>query len=148
MENKKAHIGIIIINSVELVLLVAAIVVSLAMGGCSEQIECVNGSVPMKCHWTFIAVPFVLLPGIGAALCYYGIKDRFGRQACSLVLAVAACSATCLIGFGIGTCTGEGMHCRTTGNIVQFLCLLATILSLVSGPVDRRGGDDKPKRKI
>lgn len=144
MDNKKARF---IVNTIALVLIIAAAVTSVVMGGCAEQIECVNGSVPMKCHWTFIAVPFVLAPGLGALLCYYGVKDRIGREACSLIAVLAACSATCLIGFGIGTCTGEGMHCRTTGNVVQLLCLLVTTLSLVMSFVDR-DRKDKPKRKI
>ncbi len=145
MKGKK--IGIII-NSVELVVLVAAVIVSVAMGGCTTQIECVSGSVPMKCHWTFMAVPFALLPGIGAILCCYGVKDRLGRLACRLVAVLAACSVVCLTGFAIGVCSGEGMHCRTTANIVDGLCLLFLILSLVSGYVERAGDKDKPKAKI
>ncbi len=146
MKNKKVCY---IVNTIVLVALVATAIVSVAMGGCTKEIECTSGTVPMKCHWTFIAVPFILVPGIVASLCYYALKERLGRQACSLVATTCACMAVCLISFGIGTCSADDMHCQTTAMVVEFGCLVATTLSLALTFTDRRAGkDDKPKMKI
>ena len=47
----------------------AVVAVSVLMGGCAKPVEtAAGGTVPMKCHWTFVATTLVGAAGVVTAL--------------------------------------------------------------------------------
>ena len=47
----------------------AVVAVSVLMGGCAKPVEtATGGTVPMKCHWTFVATTLVGAVGVVTAL--------------------------------------------------------------------------------
>ena len=63
----------------------AVVAVSVLMGGCAKPVEtAAGGTVPMKCHWTFVATTLVGRGGRGHALLLAACDgQRRGRGAAS-----------------------------------------------------------------
>ncbi len=108
-------------------------VVSAALNGCSAMVELASGnSMPMKCHWTFVACAFIGIIGIAIALLGIACKDKSGRRVIGALSVVCAAVVACIPApFGIGLCAAAGMHCYYTAYAVWALCALAAIIGIV-----------------
>lgn len=119
--------------SIVLALLMAvAAVVAAAIGGCDMMIECTSGYMPMKCHWTFIAVTWIGAGGAVMALVGAFQKGAEGRRMAALAAAIAALVAIVVISpAGIGTCAHADSQCNMTAAIEYALCAVSIILGIV-----------------
>lgn len=132
------------------VVIAAAAVVAIAMGGCTKPIEtAAGGQVPMKCHWTMIAVALVEVVGAFSALGLAFVKCKIGRRWLAVggmlaqVLAVAA-----LYGPFMGLCGDATMHCHTTAMVVAVLAAVAVVLCLVAAALADPKRAEMPKRRL
>jgi hypothetical protein len=119
------------------------LVVSVVLGGCDTLIPCESGSVPMKCHWAFVATTIVFAGGALAALAQLLpaiASSRPARLFAALTtFIVAAIAAILPSGLGIGICAWEGMalcppdqmDCHTTAPIVWACSGLLAIIALI-----------------
>ena len=132
------------------VVIAAAAVVAIAMGGCTKTIETAGGGqVPMKCHWTMIAVALVEVMGAFSALGLAFVKCKIGRRWLAVggmlaqVLAVAV-----LYGPFMGLCGDAIMHCHTTAMVVAVLAAVAAVLCLVAAALADPKRAEMPKRGL
>ncbi len=125
-------------------------IVSAVMGGCPGMLELANGnSVPMKCHWTFIADTFIPIIGVVVALMAITCKDHSGRRAMAVVyIAVAAIAACIPAPFSIGTCAKAEMMCNSTAPVVWVLCAVAVVIGIVQIVKSNPEAIELPKRSI
>ena len=124
--------------------------VSFFMGGCPGMLELTSGnSVPMKCHWTFIADAFVGIIGIVMALVAISCKEQSGRRAAAIGYIATALVAACMpASFAIGLCANPDMHCHTTATIVWVACAVAVIVGIVLAAKANPSAADLPKRSL
>ena len=122
-----------IVSVVEVAALLALVVWAAVSGGCATQLELANGnSMPMKCFWTFKAVPFAGAIGVVSALLSLFAKTLEGRRFTAAVSAVAAIAAMLLpTSFAIGLCANAEMHCHATALGVWVLGAIALVLAIV-----------------
>ena len=136
--------------AVAAVVMAAMSVVSAFMGGCPGVLELASGSsVPMKCHWTFIADAFIGIMGIVSALVAISCKEQSGRRAASIGYIATALVAACMPApFAIGLCANPDMHCHSTAIIVWALCAVAAIVGIVLVAKANPAAADLPKRSL
>lgn len=134
---------------VELCLLMAALLISTFMGGCTKQIECTSGNVPMKCYWTFLAVPLICIPGGWAVFAAAVSGEKKVRRVAMLsALLSAVCSLLC-IWVVIGICTGAGSHgCTPTAIATSVALGLSAALAVVLIAMADPKAADQPKMKL
>ena len=139
-----------IVSAIEVVALLALTIWAAVSGGCTTQVELASGnSMPMKCFWTFRAVPFVGAVGTVAALLALFAKTLEGRRFSAIVAAVAAIVTMLLpTSFGIGLCANAEMHCHTTALGVWVLGAVAIVLALVQIAKADPEAASKPKLKL
>lgn len=132
------------------VIMAAIAAVSAVMGGCDTMLELANGnSVPMKCHWTFVADTFIPIIGVVVALMAITCKEQSGRRAAAVGYIVVAIIAACMpASFGIGLCGMADMHCHATAHIVWALCAVAAVIGIVQIVKSNPAAADMPKRTI
>lgn len=119
--------------SIVLAILMAAVaIVAAAMGGCDSMIECTGGYMPMKCHWTFIAVTWIGAAGAVVALAGAFQNETGGRRMAALGALLAAVVAVLVISpAGIGTCAHADSQCNTTAAIEYALCAASAVVAIV-----------------
>lgn len=118
--------------------------VGLGIGGCEKLIETASGGqMPMKCHWSFVAIPFIAAIGIIASLLSLAGDSKRSKQVCGAV-SVATCAVIAAIPspIGVGLCTNASMSCHQTYYITLGIMALAAIFSLVA-IVKATGSDSK-----
>lgn len=124
--------------------------VAWAMGGCTAQIEtAAGGQVPMKCHWTMIAVTLVEAMGAFSALGLAFVKCKVGRRwlACGGLIAQAL-ALVALHTPLMGLCGDASMHCHETALVVTVLAVVAAVLCIVAAALADPKRADLPKRGI
>ena len=132
---------------------VAIFLFSQFMGGCSSTVEtAAGGTVPMKCHWTFIAVKIVSLVGVLFAALGAISYDSGGRRVCLVgVDIINLAILTIMTGiFGIGTCSHDGSLCSTT-KLCVLLCMTVAIIAAIflSNKIRKLDRDeDVPKKEL
>jgi len=128
----------------------AMAVVSTVMGGCEGMLDLASGgSVPMKCHWTFMADTFVGILGAVIGLLGLTCKEQTGRRAIAFVLIVCAVVAIVLTTpSGIGLCGMEDMHCHGTAHIVWALGGIAIVVGIVQALKAKPTDANLPKMKL
>lgn len=107
--------------------------VSVFMGGCSNVIETATGAtVPMKCHWTFVATAFTGTIGVITALLALISSTKEGRRNAA-VATLAAGAATVLLTTpaGIGLCANTDMHCHQAAIMLWATSAVVLVLALV-----------------
>ena len=139
-----------IVSSIELVALIALTAWAAISGGCTTQVELASGmTMPMKCFWTFKAVPFVGAIGIVSALLALTSNTREGRRFCAIVSALVAIVAMVLpTSAGIGLCANAEMHCHATALGVWVLGAIAIVLAIAQIAKADPEAADKPKMKL
>ena len=121
-----------ILACIEIVVFLVSLLIAVIMGGCSTPVELASGStMPMKCHWTFVAVASVSVIGIVLSACILIFRDRKTTEA----LTVGLVFTMIIIGFlmsnyGIGVCTHSDAHCRITMTVISFCMLVSMVCSL------------------
>ena len=132
------------------VVMAAIAIVSAVMGGCPTMLELANGnSVPMKCHWTFVADTFIPIIGVVVALAAMTCKDQSGRRAAAIGYIATAAIAACMpASFAIGLCAMPDMHCHSTAAIVWALSAVAAIIGIVMLAKSNPDAANLPKRSI
>lgn len=138
-----------ILSAVPLACAAIGIIVSIANGGCAAMIECTSGMVPMKCHWTFTAVPYILaaaaVTSIGALLA----KTTEGRRMAALgTIATFAVAALIATPAGIGICAKAGMTCWATAYVVWAACAIAIIAAIIQMVKADPEAANAPKMKL
>ena len=133
-----------------LVVVFAAItLVSHFKGGCTSMIECTSGSMPMKCHWTFIAATFVGLAGMVMGIVATMLEATDGRRAAVIGAMVSAIVVILIVSpIGIGTCAHADSMCNSTATIVYVLSAVAIILAIVMGVKADSAEAEKPKMTL
>lgn len=132
------------------IVIAAAAVVAWAMGGCTTPIEtAAGGQVPMKCHWTMIAVVMVEAMGAFSALGLAFVKCKVGRRwlACGGVLAQAL-TLLALHTSLMGLCGDTTMHCHTTTLAVTVVAVVAVVLCVVAAALADPKRAELPKRGL
>lgn len=138
-----------IFGLVLIVLFVALSIVSKVKGGCTGMIECTSAQVPMKCHWTFIAMIFVGIAGALTAALAFVATTCEGRRMASLAAALQALLAIVITSpLGIGTCAHADSPCNGTAAIVYVLAVLAIIIALVMAAKAQPEAEQKPKMQL
>ena len=138
---------------VALLSFVAMFLFSLFMGGCTSTVDTASGgSVPMKCHWTFIAVKLVSLVGVTLAALGAISYDTGGKRACLLGIDITNLVILGLMTdfFGIGVYSHEGSPCTTTKLCVTLCILVGIIASIVLSNLVRKQdrAEDIPKKEL
>lgn len=138
-----------ILSAIPLVCLAIGIAISIALGGCTTMIECTSGFVPMKCHWTFTATPYMLAIGAITSLGALTAKTKEGRRMAALGT-LAACAAGVLVSSpaGIGICAKAGMTCHFTAYVVWAACVIAGIAAIVQLAKADPQAANAPKMKL
>lgn len=132
------------------IVMAAIAIVSAAMGGCTTALELASGSsVPMKCHWTFVADTFVPIAGVIIAIMAITCKDQSGRRASAIGYIATAAIAACMPApFAIGLCAKTEMQCHATATIIWVLCAIAVIIGIVQIVKSNPAAADMPKRAL
>lgn len=132
------------------VAMAAIAVVSGVLGGCSTAVELANGSsMPMKCHWTFVADAFVGVAGAVIALTAITCKEQTGRRAMGVALVMCALVAACLpTSLGVGLCANAEMHCHMTAAIVWVLCAVSAVVGIMQIVKSEPRDSELPKRSL
>lgn len=123
----------IALSAVALAGMLAVVGASTFMGGCSMAIETAAGAtVPMKCHWTFIATSFVGIIGIVTSVLALIGSSKEGRRTAAITTAVSALVVIALTSpLGIGLCGNADMHCHQTALVVWIACGISLIAAIV-----------------
>ena len=132
------------------VAMAAIAAVAAFLGGCPGQLELANGNtVPMKCHWAFVADTFIGVLGAVIALVSVTCKDKSGRRAVAIgYIACAAIAAIIPTQMAIGLCAMPDMHCHSTAHIVWALCAVCTIIGIIQIVKSDPALADLPKRQL
>lgn len=128
---------------------IIGIIASLVSGGCAAMLECTSGMVPMKCHWTFTAVPFAL--GIGAVTSVGALlaKTTEGRRMAALgTLAASAAAALIVSPVGIGICAKAGMECHTAAYVIWAVCAISIVAAIAQMAKANPEAANAPKMKL
>ena len=144
---KKAWLAISIIAAIVMAAISAA---SAFMGGCDALLELANGnSMPMKCHWTFVACTFIGLIGVVIALAGITCKGKFGRRVTGIDYIACALVIACMPApFGIGLCANAEMPCHTTALVVWALCVIAVVIGVIDIVKCKPKSEELPKRSL
>ncbi len=132
---------------------VAISIVAITIGGCEKMIETASGGqTPMKCHWSFVAIPFIATIGaISSMLILAGDSKRSKQLLGGLSLLTCAIIAAIPSSIGIGLCGSTSMSCHNTYHVALVLVALSalfSILAIVKAPADDKSQLDIPKAKL
>lgn len=136
-----------ILSVIEIALAALILIVTAAIGDCPTQIQmAAGGSVPMKCHWTFLACDLMAAIGIvdGMLLCLSkGEEARRKVAICCFATFVAVVLAVTVV---MGVCTGDMSECKNTAAIIVVICIAGSIVALIQAakPVKK----DLPKQHL
>ncbi len=139
----------VILSVIEIIAILAVIGVSVGMGGCTKMIECVSGSVPMKCHWTFVATTVTSVGALLIAGAALFTKTREGRLVGAFATLVAL-GATLFITtpLGIGICSSPEMHCHQTAPVLWAAAGIGCVLALIQLIMANPDKADLPKMRV
>ena len=123
----------------------AVVAVSVLMGGCAEPVEtAAGGTVPMKCHWTFVATTLVGAVGAVTALLALAGRTKEGRR----FAAVAAATVLLTTPAGIGLCGNPDMSCHQTALVLWVAAGIALVVGIVQAAKADPKGAELPKMKL
>ena len=128
----------------------AVVAVSVLMGGCAKPVEtAAGGTVPMKCHWTFVATTLVGAAGVVTALLALAGRTKEGRRFAGIAT-VAAAAATVLVTApaGIGLCANPDMSCHQTALVLWVAAGIALVVGIVQAAKADPKGTELPKMKL
>lgn len=138
-----------ILSIVLTVLMAAVAVVAIVMGGCTEMVECSGGYMPMKCHWTYVAVAFIGCGGAIAALAGAFQAQTGGKRMAALAAVLFAVVAVLVISpAGIGTCAHADSQCNQTAAVEYVLCAASAVLGIVMMARADAEKAAKPKQRL
>lgn len=128
----------------------AVVAVSVLMGGCAKPVEtAAGGTVPMKCHWTFVATTLVGAAGVVTALlALAGRTKEWRRFAGIATVAVAAATVLLTTPAGIGLCANPDMSCHQTGLVLWVAAGIALVVGIVQAAKADPKGAELPKMKL
>ncbi len=140
----------IFVGVLNLICIAAVVVVAHVMGGCDHMLETTTaGQVPMKCHWSFVAVGYTGIIGIVSTL--FGITGkRTGARRVAACITIVTCVIVALFptDLVIGICANSEMHCHTTAYVVWALAAVSAILSIVQIIGANSEKADRPKMTL
>ena len=128
----------------------AVVAVSVLMGGCAELVEtAAGGTVPMKCHWTFVATTLVGAVGAVTALLALAGRTKEGRRIAGIATAaVAAATVLLTTPAGIGLCGNPDMSCHQTALVLWVAAGIALVVGIVQAAKADPKGAELPKMKL
>lgn len=129
---------------------VVAVCLAWFLGGCTGAVEtAAGGTVPMKCHWTIIAVFLIEVMAAFSTLGLAFVKCKIGRRwlACSGVLAQALVLIA-LYSPLMGLCGDATMHCHLSANVLAVAAAVAIVLCVVAAALADPKRADMPKRGL
>lgn len=136
---------------VELVCMLAIIGISVLLGGCTGLIEtATGGTVPMKCHWTFVATTFIGAIGVVTALLALVSRDKEGRRTAAIASAAVALASILIASpIGIGLCGGnEAMACHQSASVLWVVAGIALVIAVVQAVKADPEAVVVPKKKL
>jgi hypothetical protein len=121
-----------VISIVLVVLSLAATICAFALGGCSSCVEtAAGGCVPMKCHWTFIAVGLIQIMAIAAAGMGFTTPGVHGRRVCTAMVAlVNVIGLFAFYGPLMGLCASGDMPCHMHALVVSALQIISLVVAI------------------
>ena len=128
----------------------AVVAVSVLMGGCAKPVEtAAGGTVPMKCHWTFVATTLVGAAGVVTALLALAGRTKEGRRFAGIAtVAVAAATVLLTTPAGIGLCANPDMSCHQTGLVLWVAAGIALVVGIVQAAKADPNVAELPKMKL
>ena len=128
----------------------AVVAVSVLMGGCAKPVEtAAGGTVPMKCHWTFVATTLVGAAGVVTALLALAGRTKEGRRFAGIATAaVAAATVLLTTPAGIGLCGNPDMSCHQTALVLWVAAGIALVVGIVQAAKADPKGAELPKMKL
>lgn len=128
----------------------AVVAVSVLMGGCAKPVEtAAGGTVPMKCHWTFVATTLVGAAGVVTALLALAGRTKEGRRFAGITTAaVAAATVLLTTPAGIGLCANPDMSCHQTALVLWVAAGIALVVGIVQAAKADPKGAELPKMKL
>lgn len=128
----------------------AVVAVSVLMGGCAKPVEtAAGGTVPMKCHWTFVATTLVGAAGVVTALLALAGRTKEGARFAGIAtVAVAAATVLLTTPAGIGLCANPDMSCHQTGLVLWVAAGIALVVGIVQAAKADPKGAELPKMKL
>ena len=128
----------------------AVVAVSVLMGGCAKPVEtAAGGTVPMKCHWTFVATTLVGAAGVVTALLALAGRTKEGRRFAGIAtVAVAAATVLLTTPAGIGLYANPDMSCHQTGLVLWVAAGIALVVGIVQAAKADPKGAELPKMKL
>ncbi|WP_449314513.1 DUF4418 family protein [Rubneribacter sp.] len=123
-------------RAMSLVATTLAAAAALAAGvssGCAACVETAAGAcVPMKCHYTFVAVCLVEALGAFGTLGLVFVKCKMGRRWLAAVGLAAHAAALALMRTGLmGLCGDTSMHCHETALLCTALAAAGALACAV-----------------
>ena len=139
-----------ILAVVGLVAMLAIVAASAFMGGCSKPVEtAAGGTVPMKCHWTFVATTFVGILGVVTSLLALAGSTKEGRRFAAIAsIATAVVAVLLTTPVGIGLCGSADMHCHQTALYLWVAAGAAVVVGIVQLAKADPKAADLPKMKL
>ena len=123
----------------------AVVAVSVLMGGCAKPVEtAAGGTVPMKCHWTFVATTLVGTAGVVTALLALAGRTKEGRRFAGIATATVLLTTPA----GIGLCANPDMSCHQTGLVLWVAAGIALVVGIVQAAKADPKGAELPKMKL
>ena len=126
----------------------AILVLCLVKGECSGMVECVNGSVPMKCHWAYRAAALIAGVGVVISLFALGQKQKGGRVLANLANVVVSAAVLLALFVVIGVCNNAEMVCVANRTLIAILAAVGGVISLISLAFANSEKANLPKAKI
>ena len=129
------------------VLLLAAGILSLAIGYCGGVLDCNGSSVPMKCLWAYNMAGALGIAGAIVAATGFAWKTADGRRAA--LLGAAACAIVAFAGLFwlIGVCANAAMSCNVNRVPISVLFGLSIVTAGIGFALSNQQ-PNRPKAKL
>lgn len=112
-------------------------------------LETATGSVPMKCHWAFIAVGWMCAIGaVSAFIALFNGNTLAKRQFSILQVLIAICCILMLTPLGIGICAHEDSGCHMPAYVTWCVCAIVIIISIIMVAKANADAQSMPKKSV
>lgn len=127
----------------------AALFVVSLVGGCNGTIETSSGLIPMKCHWTFVAIACIAPVTLVGFLLAAWSRTKDARRIALVMTAATLLVITLLpTPLGIGICANAEMGCKLSAAISWGIDAVAFIVVIVLWAKADPQAASKPKKTL
>ncbi|MGN1403836.1 MAG: DUF4418 family protein, partial [Ruminococcus sp.] len=123
MANKKSYYSGLILFAI---LALGTLILSVTCAACGNQLTLDSGSsVPMKCHWHFIAIDYFSGIAFCIAMGMFFLRSTEAKRFGAVVLLLLSVGMLLFSVWGIGACAGAAMTCHKMSAVINCIQLAA-----------------------